>query len=74
MPCVDLEYLGLPPPDLIKIDVEATASAVIGSVQKQLFENRPVVFIALHREEQRTKCVAFLRVAGYAICDLESNL
>jgi len=73
VPCVDLDSLDLPPSDLIKIDVEGAESAVLGGASRTLRETRPVVFVALHSEEQRTKCAALLKAAGYAICDLEGQ-
>jgi FkbM family methyltransferase len=73
VPCVDLDSLDLPPSDLIKIDVEGTESAVLEGAQRILREARPVVFVALHSNEQRRKCAAILRVAGYTICDLQGQ-
>lgn len=70
VPCIDLDSLSLPQPDLIKIDVEGAESVVIGGAQKLLFEKHPVVFVALHSDEQRTNCAALLRQAGYAVYDL----
>lgn len=70
VPCVALDSLELPLPDLIKIDVEGAESAVLAGAQRMLRETRPVVFVALHSDEQRTNCAALLRQAGYAIYDL----
>ncbi len=71
-PCVDLDSLDLPPSDLIKIDVEGAESAFRGA-QTTLREKRPVVFVALHSDEQRTKCAALLKAAGYAVYDLRGQ-
>jgi FkbM family methyltransferase len=70
---VSLDTSGLPPPDLIKMDVEGAESAVLEGAQRILREVRPVIFVALHSIEQREKCAALLRAAGYAICDLEGR-
>lgn len=73
VPCVDLDSLELPPPDLIKIDVEGAESVVIRGAHKTLTGTRPVVFVALHGIEQRDECAALLSAAGYAICDLKGQ-
>ena len=74
VPSVNLDSLGLSPPDLLKIDVEGAESAVLGGAQRMLRERRPPVFVALHSAEQRTNCAALLKAAGYAVYDLKGRL
>jgi len=73
VPSLSLDGSGLPVPDVIKMDVEGAESAVLKGAQRVLREIRPVVFVALHGQEQREACVATLRDAGYDICDLEGQ-
>lgn len=62
-----LDAAALPVPDLIKMDVEGAESEVLGGAARILREARPVVFVALHTDEQRAKCVEILGAAGYSI-------
>jgi len=73
VPCVDLDSLEVPSPDLIKIDVEGAESDVLGGASRTLREKRPVVFVALHSDKQSTKCTALLKAAGYAVYDLKGQ-
>jgi chemotaxis response regulator CheB len=59
-----------PPPDVIKMDVEGAESAVLRGGQRMLNEARPVVFVALHGEEQREMSAAILKAAGYSMYGL----
>jgi hypothetical protein len=68
-----LDTVGLPPPSVIKIDVEGAESAVLGGALRILRQSPPVVFVALHGQEQREKCPALLGAAGYPIYDLEGQ-
>jgi len=70
VPCLDLDSSELPTPNLIKIDVEGAESAVLSGALRILREAAPVVFVALHSEEQRQICAALMKVAGYAVYDL----
>jgi FkbM family methyltransferase len=70
VPSLNLDSLNLPAPDLVKMDVEGAESAVLNGAQRMLRETRPVVFVALHSDEQREKCATLVEQAGYTIYDL----
>ncbi len=72
-PTVSLDALNFPPPNVIKMDVEGAESVVLRGAQRMLNEARPVVFVALHGEEQRAKCVALLGQARYRLYDLSGR-
>jgi FkbM family methyltransferase len=71
VPSVNLDSLALPAPDLVKMDVEGAESAVLSGAQRTLHEARPVVFVALHSDQQRKICATLLRDAGYTIYALD---
>jgi len=65
VPVLSLDEAELPPPDLIKIDVEGAESAVLRGATGILREHAPTLFIALHSDAQRHECWRLLRAAGY---------
>ena len=73
VPTLSLDSSGLPVPDLIKMDVEGAEAAVLRGAQRTLLEARPVLFVALHGDEQRKACAIILRDAGYSIHDLDGQ-
>ena len=73
VPSLKLDAAGLPPPELIKMDVEGAESAVLEGAQRILREVRPVIFVALHSIEERAKCAALLRAACYSVYDLKGQ-
>lgn len=73
VPTLSLDAAGLPLPNLIKIDVEGAESAVLSGARRTLREARPVVFVALHSEEQHMKCAALLEHGGYRLYDLSGR-
>ena len=60
---------GLPPPDVIKIDVEGAEAAVLRGAARVLRECRPVVAVSLHGADCFRDCHALLRGHGYDIAD-----
>ncbi len=58
---------GLPPPDLLKMDVEGAESAVLKGARRTVKRYRPILFIALHGEPQRRACETLLRASGYRV-------
>ncbi|MGO9059420.1 MAG: FkbM family methyltransferase [Candidatus Binataceae bacterium] len=68
-----LDDLAVPPPDLIKMDVEGAESAVLRGARNTLSRHRPVVFVALHGAEQLKQCFELLRQANYGIYNLEGK-
>jgi FkbM family methyltransferase len=73
VPTISLDSSGLPVPDLIKMDVEGAEAAVLRGAQRTLREARPVLFVAVHGDEQRKSCAIILRDAGYSIHDLDGQ-
>jgi FkbM family methyltransferase len=73
VPTISLDSSGLPVPDLIKMDVEGAEAAVLRGAQRTLREARPVLFVALHGDEQRKACAIILRDAGYSLHDLDGQ-
>jgi FkbM family methyltransferase len=69
VPLACLDELGLPPPDVVKIDVEGAESRVLRGMTRLLREHRPVLIIELHGD-QRAPVVAALADADYGIADL----
>lgn len=64
---------GNPSPDLIKFDIEgAEYEALIGA--KELLKNKkPVIFLATHSIELRTKCLKLLTEFGYSIATVDKK-
>ncbi len=64
--CDSLDRLGLPAPDVMKIDVEGAELDVLDGASRLLREHRPVVLMALHiNVQQANECVATLKSFGY---------
>jgi FkbM family methyltransferase len=70
---ITLDSAGLPPPNLIKMDVEGAEGAVLRGAQRMLERHRPVVFVALHSAEQKKFCGDLLRSLRYDLFDLAGN-
>jgi FkbM family methyltransferase len=62
------------PPDLVKMDVEGAEAAVLEGMEQTVAATRPILFIALHGESQRTACERLLHSVGYEINDLSGRL
>lgn len=66
---VRLDGLGLPAPDLVKIDVEGSEVAVLEGALRTLQEDRPVVVIELH--ETNDEVCELLEPLGYVLENLD---
>ena len=73
VPTLSLDGLNLPPPNLIKMDVEGAESAVLEGAKRTLEHHRPVVFVALHGAEQRRACAEFLQASNYELYELDGT-
>jgi FkbM family methyltransferase len=73
VPTVSLDSLSLPPPDLIKMDIEGGESEALRGSRRILRENRPVVLVALHGPEYARFCGDFLRSLGYKVLSLSKQ-
>jgi FkbM family methyltransferase len=75
--CIDLDsYVrdsGLPPPALVKIDVEGADLGVLAGMTRLLREHRPIVFLegGIRDARGRIEAVPRLRDMGYAIWNLD---
>ena len=58
LPTITQDTFETGPPDLIKIDVEGAEGRVLRDARRILSEARPILFLALHGEEQRQDCTA----------------
>ncbi|MGC1677682.1 MAG: FkbM family methyltransferase [Candidatus Binataceae bacterium] len=70
---IALDTAELPPPSLIKIDVEGAESMVLEGARETLRRARPIVFVALHSAHQKQLCSEILRSEWYDLRDLEGN-
>jgi len=67
---IALDSAALPPPSLIKMDVEGAESMVLEGARETLRRARPVVFVALHSAHQKQLCSELLRAEHYDLHDL----
>jgi FkbM family methyltransferase len=70
---IPLDAFEARPPHLIKIDVEGAEGKVLKGASRILSEAHPVLFLALHGEEQRQECAALLRAADYGLYALDGT-
>ncbi|HTY53978.1 MAG TPA: FkbM family methyltransferase [Candidatus Binataceae bacterium] len=73
VPTFALDELKLPPPQLIKMDVEGAESAVLQGALRTLQEHRPIMFVALHDDEQRRACAELLHRSNYTLYALDGT-
>jgi len=73
IPMIALDDGSFPQPDLIKMDVEGNEGAVLDGARRILRTKRPVVFVALHGEEQSQVCPRLLRDSGYRIFGIDDK-
>ena len=57
----------VPPPDVLKIDIEGGELHALRGAHKVLEEARPVVFLATHGSRLHVECHAFLESRGYVV-------
>jgi FkbM family methyltransferase len=63
----------IPPPDIIKIDVEGAEAMVLRGAQRLLSQCKPQLFIEIHSRPLAGKCSELLRALGYRIQVLETS-
>ncbi len=59
----------LPPPDFLKIDVEGGESQVLEGLTAYLERAHPIIFLALHGNEQKHLCHSYLTRLSYSVKD-----
>lgn len=63
----------LPVPDLIKMDVGGAESSILEGARDLMRRNKTVLFIALHGEAQKRKCMETLFSLSYRIFLLDGT-
>jgi FkbM family methyltransferase len=72
--CRNIDSLGLPAPDVMKIDVEGAELSLIEGAMTTIRHYRPVIFMSLHIEIQSARQLAdLLRAMGYRVTFSESS-
>lgn len=74
VPAVSLDSLSLPPPNLLKIDIEGGESEALKGSKHLILAHRPIVLVALHGPEHAIFCRNFLDSLNYEVRDLSNNL
>ena len=57
----------LPPPDVIKIDVEGGEMGVLKGATELLRRHRPITVVSTHGDAIREECVAYLEGEGFQV-------
>jgi FkbM family methyltransferase len=65
-----LKEQSLPDPALLKIDVEGAEGRVLEGARELLRRAHPLLVVALHGLEQKTRCFEILRALGYRVLGL----
>lgn len=63
----------LPPPRVMKVDVEGAEADVLSGARDLLQRHKPVVLLATHGAEVHRKCCDFLRKLGYDLHPLDDK-
>jgi FkbM family methyltransferase len=74
---VSLDEVGaqgeVPPPDLIKMDIEGAELEALRGATRLLTENRPILFLATHGREVHASCCRLLTDLGYNLRSLDGK-
>jgi FkbM family methyltransferase len=62
-----------PPPTVIKMDVEGAEVAVFHGARDIIVNSRPLIYVALHGEQQRQGCREFLEAVKYRVQPLDKH-
>src|SRR5262249_30656594 len=73
IPTLSLDDAPLPVPHLIKMDIEGGEAAALRGAQQTLNLYRPILFVALHDDQQKRQCKHLLQQAGYRIYDMQGT-
>jgi FkbM family methyltransferase len=65
---------GLPPPSLMKIDVEGAEVGVLAGAARTIAQHRPKIFLEAHSEALAAQCTSFLSAFGYRLRQLEPGV
>jgi FkbM family methyltransferase len=61
---------GLPPPEVIKIDIEGGETRALEGARRILARAQPLVFLATHGRQVHSQCCALLEEMGYRLAAL----
>ncbi len=73
VPTLSLDSLSLPPPHLVKMDIEGGESEALRGAHRILSEDRPVILVALHGAEHSKFCPPILESLGYRVFCLSNQ-
>jgi FkbM family methyltransferase len=69
-----LVYSGiLPPPNLIKLDVEGAEMLVLSGAERVLAQHRPAIFAEVHSSELLRRVSALLGSQGYSVTQIDQD-
>lgn len=63
----------LPPPRVVKMDIEGGEFDALVGMRRVLAESRPTIFLSTHGEEVAARCAQLLTQAGYRLTYLRHN-
>lgn len=63
----------IPPPDLLKVDIEGAEFAALQGARKLLTRTHPPIFLSTHGGEVHRECCGFLTNLGYALEPLDGR-
>lgn len=69
---IALDDLDLPPPSVIKMDIEGGELSALLGARATIAHYRPKIFLATHGQEVHAKCLEFLAILGYRVETLGS--
>lgn len=64
---------GVPPPNIVKVDVEGAEASVLEGAACTVLRARPAVFLAVHNQDQHAACCEWLRCHDYDISSLDGK-
>lgn len=67
VPGRSLDSLDLPPPDVMKVDVEGGEEGVLAGARGVLEHNRPVIILSTHGESLQRRCYELLQDVRYEV-------
>lgn len=63
----------LPPPTVIKMDIEGGEAKALRAAQKLLTRHRPTIFLSTHGEAVERECLEFLKSLSYKVRQISRN-
>jgi FkbM family methyltransferase len=63
----------IPPPDIMKIDVEGAEVGVLSGTREVIARNKPVIFLATHGEQPQRECCSMLQELGYNLVPISGT-